>query len=225
MSEEPGVLAGADKTPAIVKLTPMVQQYLRVKERYPDAILLYRLGDFYEMFFEDAERASRLLDLTLTSRNKGDEGAIPLCGVPHHSVTPYVQKLLEHGHKVAICEQVEDPATAKGIVERKVVRVITPGTVLDEESLDPRVPSYLAAVIAQGERLALGVVDLSTGELRATEIESFDALTEEIARLKPREVVIARGSLDAAARTRLPAAMRTSDLDVAEFSNARFFGW
>src|SRR2546428_1890034 len=194
MSEEPGVLAGAGKAPAVVKLTPMVQQYLRVKERYPDAILLYRLGDFYEMFFEDAERASRLLDLTLTSRSKaGDEARIPLCGVPHHSVQPYVQKLLEHGLKVAICEQVEDPATAKGIVERKVVRVITPGTVLDEESLDPRAPSYLAVVIAKQERSALAVVDLSTGELRAAEIEPIDALYEEIGRLRAREVVVASG--------------------------------
>src|SRR2546427_1309456 len=113
---------------SVLKLTPMIQQYLRVKERYPDAILLYRLGDFYEMFFEDAERASKILDLTLTSRNKGDEAAIPLCGVPHHSVEPYIQKLLEHGLKVAVCDQVEDPAKAKGIVERKVVRVVTPGT-------------------------------------------------------------------------------------------------
>src|SRR2546428_3526156 len=169
MSEEPGVLAGAGKAPAVVKLTPMVQQYLRVKERYPDAILLYRLGDFYEMFFEDAERASRLLDLTLTARNKGDEARIPLCGVPHHSVQPYVQKLLEHGLKVAICEQVEDPATAKGIVERKVVRVITPGTVLDEEILDPRSPSYLVSVVAGRGSLLLGVVRPPTDPPRAPE--------------------------------------------------------
>src|SRR5437016_4087125 len=225
MSEEPGVLAGADKTPAIVKLTPMVQQYLRVKERYPDAILLYRLGDFYEMFFEDAERASRLLDLTLTARNKGDEARIPLCGVPHHSVQPYIQKLLENGLKVAICEQVEDPATAKGIVERKVVRVITPGTVLDEESLDPRAPSYLAVVIAKPERSALAVVDLSTGELRAAEIESIDALYEEIGRLRPREVVLAAGSSGLAARPPLAATLRTSELGEGAFSRERFFAW
>ncbi|MBI2963083.1 MAG: DNA mismatch repair protein MutS [Deltaproteobacteria bacterium] len=203
----------------------MVQQYLRVKERYPDAILLYRLGDFYEMFFEDAERASRLLDLTLTSRSKGDEARIPLCGVPHHSVQPYVQKLLEHGLKVAICEQVEDPATAKGIVERKVVRVVTPGTVLEEENLDPRAPSYLAAVVAHGERSALAVVDLSTGELRAAEIDSLESLGEELGRLRPREVVMAAGSVPPAAAARLPAALRTSELPAAEFSADRLLGW
>ncbi|HUE39344.1 MAG TPA: DNA mismatch repair protein MutS [Candidatus Binatia bacterium] len=227
MSEEPlspvsdvAPTAGV-KSPAVIKLTPMVQQYLRVKERYPDAILLYRLGDFYEMFFEDAERASRLLDLTLTARNKGDEARIPLCGVPHHSVQPYIQKLLEHGLKVAICEQVEDPASAKGIVERKVVRVITPGTVLDEEILDPRAPSYLAVVTAKQERAALAVVDLSTGELRAAEIESLEALHEEVARLRPREVVVASG----AGRPALPAALRTSELAEAAFSQERFFAW
>ena len=219
------MLAGADKTPAVVKLTPMVQQYLRVKQCYPDAILLYRLGDFYEMFFEDAERASRLLDLTLTARNKGDEARIPLCGVPHHSVQPYIQKLLENGLKVAICEQVEDPAMAKGIVERKVVRVITPGTVLDEESLDPRAPSYLAVVIAKQERSALAVVDLSTGELRAAEIESIEALYEEIGRLRPREVVLAAGSSGLAARPPLAATLRTSELGEGAFSRERFFAW
>ncbi len=226
MSEVLGLPLGLpDKAPPVVKLTPMVQQYLRVKESYPDAILLYRLGDFYEMFFEDAERASRLLDLTLTSRNKGDEAPIPLCGVPHHSVQPYVQKLLEHGLKVAICEQVEDPATAKGIVERKVVRVVTPGTVLEEESLDPRAPSYLTAVVACGERSALAVVDLSTGELRAAEIDSLEALCEELGRLRPREVVMAAGSIPPPASARLPAALRTSELPAAEFSAERLFGW
>jgi DNA mismatch repair protein MutS len=223
MSERPG--AETARAPAAVKLTPMVQQYLRVKERYPDAILLYRLGDFYEMFFEDAERASRLLDLTLTARNKDDEAPIPLCGVPHHSVQPYIQKLLENGLKVAICEQVEDPAVAKGIVERKVVRVITPGTVLEEESLDPRSPSYLAAVIAQEERAALAVVDLSTGELRAAEIDSLEALHEELGRLRPREVVVAAGSPGLAARGAVAATLRTSELGAAAFSKERFLAW
>ena len=208
-----------------VKLTPMVQQYLRVKERYPDAILLYRLGDFYEMFFEDAERASRILDLTLTSRNRGEEPRIPLCGVPHHSVQPYVQRLLEHGLKVAICEQVEDPAAAKGIVDRKVVRVISPGTVLDEESLDPRLPSYLAAVVVKGDRAALGVVDLSTGELRAAEADTIDALAEELARLQPRELLVGPGALAIVTAAKLPGARRTSEIDAAEFSPQRLLTW
>jgi DNA mismatch repair protein MutS len=224
MSEEQPLRLGG-KEPSVVKLTPMLQQYLRLKERYPDAILLYRLGDFYEMFFEDAERASRLLDLTLTSRSKGDDARIPLCGVPHHSVQPYVQKLLEHGLKVAICEQVEDPATAKGIVERKVVRVITPGTVLEEESLDPRAPSYLAAVIARAGRYGLAVVDLSTGELRATESQSLEGLEEELGRLRPREVILAAGLLGAAPLARLPPTLRTSELPAEEFSPDRLSDW
>src|SRR2546427_5868079 len=210
---------------SVLKLTPMIQQYLRLKDRYPDAILLYRLGDFYEMFFEDAERASRLLDLTLTSRSKGDDSRVPLCGVPHHSVQPYVQKLLQHGHKVAICEQTEDAATAKGIVERKVVRVITPGTVLEEESLDPREPSYLAAVVARAGRHALAVVDLSTGELRATESELLEGLEEELGRLRPREVIVAAGSLDAATLARLPPTLRTSELPSEAFASERLSDW
>ncbi len=189
------VLSGILPSARGVKITPMIQQYLEQKRRYPDAILLYRLGDFYEMFFEDAEVASRLLDLTLTARNKGDEVPVPLCGVPHHSVQPYVQKLLDAGHKVAICEQTEDPAAAKGIVERRVVRVVTPGTILEEEGLEPREPSYLVALVGNGVRVGLGVVDLSTGELRASEIEGGDALREELARLRPREVIVAAGSL------------------------------
>jgi DNA mismatch repair protein MutS len=226
VSEEPSLpLEEAEKAPRVVKLTPMVAQYLRVKERYPDAILLYRLGDFYEMFFEDAERASRILDLTLTSRNKSDETPIPLCGVPHHSVQPYVQKLLEHGHKVAICEQVEDPALAKGIVDRRVVRVISPGTVLDEESLDPRAPSYLAAVRIEGERAALALVDLSTGELRAAEVDSSEALAEELRRLAPREVIVAAGSTAAPALGGAGGALRTSELPASAFSRERFFAW
>jgi DNA mismatch repair protein MutS len=224
MNEELPLRLG-DREPSVVKLTPMLQQYLRLKDRYPDAILLYRLGDFYEMFFEDAERASRLLDLTLTSRSKGDDSRVPLCGVPHHSVQPYVQKLLEHGHKVAICEQTEDAATAKGIVERKVVRVITPGTVLEEESLDPREPSYLAAVVARAGRHALAVVDLSTGELRATESELLEGLEEELGRLRPREVIVAAGSLDAATLARLPPTLRTSEVPLEAFAPERLSEW
>jgi len=122
------------------KITPMMQQYLQIKERYRDAILFFRLGDFYEMFFEDAHTASKILDIALTSRNKSEDGAVPLCGVPYHSAEPYIQKLLDAGHKVAVCEQVEDPATAKGVVKREVVRVITPGTVTAVEALDAQLP-------------------------------------------------------------------------------------
>ena len=104
----------------------MMRQYLQIKERYRDAILFFRLGDFYEMFFEDAHTASKILDIALTSRNKTEDGSVPLCGVPYHAADPYIQKLLDAGHKVAVCEQVEDPVTAKGVVKREVVRVITP---------------------------------------------------------------------------------------------------
>ncbi len=202
----------------------MIQQYLQVKERYPDAILLYRLGDFYEMFFEDAEHASRILDLTLTSRNKGEEARVPLCGIPHHSAQPYIQKLLETGHKVAVCEQVEDPALAKGLVERKVVRVVTPGTVLEEENLEPSEPSYLAAILGEGPRAGLAVVDLSTGELRATETDSPELLREEVTRLRPREMIFAEGTV---ARESLGplAALRTSPLAVTRFDPVRFARW
>ena len=130
----------------MAKTTPMMQQYLEIKSEYPDAILFFRLGDFYEMFMDDAVVASRVLDITLTSRNKGATEEIPLCGVPFHSCQPYVAKLVQNGHKVAICEQVEDPKEAKGIVKRAVVRVVTPGLVVDTDTLDPRRNNYLMAL-------------------------------------------------------------------------------
>ena len=197
-----------------MKMTPMLAQYLRLKERHRDAILMFRLGDFYEMFFEDAERAAAILDITLTSRNKHDATPIPLCGVPHHSVEPYIQKLLGAGLKVAICEQVEDPRGAKGLVDRDVVRVVTPGTILEEESLDPRAPSFLAVLAGDPTGFGLAVADVSTGELRVAEFPApgasaaarsaggveasvalehgdvIDAIAEEIARLGVKELVL-----------------------------------
>ena len=201
-----GVEAGAG-----VKLTPMLAQYLSLKERHRDAILMFRLGDFYEMFFEDAERAAAILDITLTARNKQDAAPIPLCGVPFHSVEPYIQKLLGAGLKVAICEQVEDAKASKGLVDRDVVRVITPGTVFEEESLDPRVPSFLAVLAGSPEGYGLAVADVSTGEVRVVEFplapvagvrtgdgggseieraDAIDGVAEEIARLGVRELVL-----------------------------------
>lgn len=195
-----------------VKLTPMLAQYLRLKEQHRDAVLMFRLGDFYEMFFEDAERASAILDITLTARNKHDPNPIPLCGVPFHAVDGYIQKLLAAGLKVAICEQVEDPRGAKGLVDRDVVRVITPGTVLEEENLDPRSASFLAVVARGTDGLALAACDLSTGEVRLMEFspaagrergattdaptrladdDALDAAAEELARLGAKELVIA----------------------------------
>ena len=172
-----------------MKLTPMLEQYLRVKSEHPDALLFFRLGDFYEMFFEDAERAAPILDVTLTSRSKKDDVPIPMCGVPYHAVQPYVAKLLAAGLKVAICDQMEDPTTARGLVDRAVVRVITPGTVTEEECLDPKCPNYLVAVTRAAEQLVLAAVDLSTGELRVVPLADDLALADELLRLNPREVL------------------------------------
>ena len=169
----------------------MLQQYLQIKERYQDAILFFRLGDFYEMFFEDAHVASKVLDITLTSRNKSDDGAVPLCGIPYHAAQPYIQKLLEAGHKVAVCEQVEDPALAKGVVKREVVRVITPGTVTADEALDGRGNNFLAAVCQGETACGLALSDITTGEFRCTEIADEAAFLDELGRIQPSEILLA----------------------------------
>jgi DNA mismatch repair protein MutS len=169
----------------------MMHQYLRIKERYRDAILFFRLGDFYEMFFEDAETASRILDIALTSRNKNEDSAVPLCGVPYHSAEPYIRKLLDAGHKVAVCEQVEDPKTAKGVVQREVVRVITPGTVTSADALDARDNNFLAAVYEGRGNFGLAVTDITTGEFRFTQLADEQFLFDEISRVKPSELLVA----------------------------------
>src|SRR5258706_5188774 len=127
--------------------TPLMRQYLDVKDKHPDAVVLFRLGGFYEMFFEDAVVGARLLDLTLTTREKGKDDAVPMCGVPHHAARGYIAKLTELGHRVVLCEQVEDPKLAKGLVKREVVRVVTPGITLDDEVLDPKLPRYVVALV------------------------------------------------------------------------------
>jgi DNA mismatch repair protein MutS len=175
------------------KLTPMIRQYLQIKERYRDAILFFRLGDFYEMFFEDAEKASKVLDIALTSRNRNEESAVPLCGVPYHAATPYIGRLLDAGYKVAICEQVEDPKTAKGVVQREVVRVITPGTITEGEALDARDNSFLAALSRGKKGYGLAVTDVTTGEFRFTQFGDYSSLVDEIGRVRPREVILAEG--------------------------------
>jgi DNA mismatch repair protein MutS len=172
------------------KVTPMMQQYLQIKERYSDAILFFRLGDFYEMFFEDAYTASKILDIALTSRNKSDDASVPLCGVPYHSVEPYIQKLLDAGHKVAVCEQVEDPVLAKGVVKREVVRVITPGTVTASEALDARGNNFLAAVCHGGGGFGLALTDITTGEFRCTQIKIETELLDELGRIRPSEILL-----------------------------------
>jgi DNA mismatch repair protein MutS len=179
----------------MAKTTPMMQQYLEIKSEYPDAILFFRLGDFYEMFMDDAVVAARVLDITLTSRNKGAAEEIPLCGVPFHSCQPYVAKLVQHGHKVAICEQVEDPKEAKGIVKRAVVRVVTPGLVVDTDTLDPRRNNYLMA-LCQGEDGCYGVscVDITTGEFRVTELPDPESTAGEMVSRDPAEVLVVEGA-------------------------------
>ncbi|HEY7715534.1 MAG TPA: DNA mismatch repair protein MutS [Candidatus Binatia bacterium] len=172
------------------KVTPMMQQYLQIKERYRDAILFFRLGDFYEMFFEDAHTAAKILDIALTSRNKNEESSVPLCGVPYHSAEPYIQKLLDAGHKVAVCEQMEDPATAKGVVKRDVVRVITPGTVTATEALDARGNNFLAAVCKAGSAFGLAFTDITTGEFRCTVLADESALFDELGRAQPAELLL-----------------------------------
>jgi DNA mismatch repair protein MutS len=170
--------------------TPMIQQYLAVKEEYPDTILFYRMGDFFEMFFEDAEKASRLLDITLTSRNKKADTPIPMCGVPHRAVQGYIARLIEKGYKVAICDQVEDPSTAKGLVKREVVRVVTPGMILENELLDEKSNNYVLSAIFENGRAGLSYLDISTGAFRVTEAEDMGTVIQETFRISPSEVIL-----------------------------------
>ncbi|MCX5780836.1 MAG: DNA mismatch repair protein MutS [Firmicutes bacterium] len=176
--------------------TPMIEQYLGIKKEQQDAILLFRLGDFYEMFFEDAQTASRALDIVLTSRDGGG-GKIPMCGVPHHAVTNYIAKLIGKGYKVAICDQVENPKQAAGIVKREVTRIITPGTILDELMLEEGKNNYLAAAVAEDNRIGLACIDVSTGDFTVTEMNgaaSKSWLDAELQRLEPAELLLPAGS-------------------------------
>ncbi|SJZ60361.1 DNA mismatch repair protein MutS [Selenihalanaerobacter shriftii] len=175
------------------KLTPMMQQYFSIKNKYEDAILLFRLGDFYEMFADDAKLAAKELELTLTSRNKGKGKKTPMAGIPYHSTESYIATLIEKGYRVAICEQVEDPSEASGLVKREVVRVITPGTVIDNEFLDDKSNNYLATVTAGKNVFGFAIVDISTGEFTVTELSGKRAaanLIDELARINPAECLI-----------------------------------
>ena len=172
------------------KLTPMMQQYMEIKSKNPDYILMYRLGDFYEMFFEDAKLASGELDLVLTGRDCGLDERAPMCGVPYHSVEAYIARLVQKGYKVAVCDQMEDPSVAKGIVRREIVRVITPGTVTDDTMLDGGKNNYLAAVLTAAAGFALVWVDASTGEVCAMELQDEGRVRAELGRLSPREILM-----------------------------------
>jgi DNA mismatch repair protein MutS len=171
-------------------LTPAMRQYLDVKSRYPDCILLFRMGDFYEMFFEDAVTAAKVLDITLTSRNKGKADSIPLCGFPYHAVSGYLAKLIDAGFKAAICEQVEDPKLAKGVVRREVVRVVTPGLVVDADNLEARENNFLASLYLHEDRCGLAFTDISTGEFRVAESAQAEFLLTEISGLSFREIIV-----------------------------------
>jgi len=178
----------------VTESTPMMRQYLQIKGQYPDTILFFRLGDFYEMFFEDAEVASRELDLTLTSRNKNSPDKVPLCGVPYHAASAYISRLIAKGYKVAICDQVEDPRQAKGIVRREVTRVVTPGLVLDAENLEANHNNFLLSLAPpdhqEGSRYGLAYVDISTGDFRIAETEDFSTVEDEVLRIDAREVLL-----------------------------------
>jgi DNA mismatch repair protein MutS len=176
--------------------TPAMRQYLDAKQQNRDAILLFRMGDFYEMFYEDALVAARTLELTLTSRSKDSSGGgIPMCGVPFHAVDGYIARLVKKGFRVAICDQVEDPKKAKGILRREVVRVVSPGTFTDAAYLDAREPAFLMALAAsdRSETIGVALLDVSTGEFNASEYvgpEGRQALADELTVLRPREVIV-----------------------------------
>lgn len=171
-------------------LTPMMQQYMEVKSKYKDCILFYRLGDFYEMFFDDALKASRELELTLTGRDCGLSERAPMCGVPYHAVETYLDRLIEKGYKVAICEQMEDPALAKGLVQRDVIRVVTPGTVIESGMLDERSNNFLLSVCFSGEKAGLAFADVSTGEFFVHQVEDAGrTLADEVTRISPVEII------------------------------------
>ena len=173
----------------MAELTPMMKQYMETKSQYQDCILFYRLGDFYEMFFDDALTASRELEITLTGKNCGQEERAPMCGVPYHAVEGYLNKLVSKGYKVAICEQLEDPKTAKGLVKRDVVRIVTPGTNLDPQALDETKNNYIMCIVYIADRYGMSVADITTGDYFVTELPDSEKLMDEIYKFMPSELI------------------------------------
>jgi len=176
----------------MAEFSPMMQHYLETKEKYKDCILFYRLGDFYEMFFDDAINVSQELELTLTGKDCGQDNRAPMCGIPYHAAETYISKLIENGHKVAICEQLEDPKLAKGIVKREVVRIVTPGTVTESNLLEEKRNNYIMSIFKKGTFFGIAVCDISTGDFYATEIKednNFQRLLDEISRYAPSEII------------------------------------
>ncbi len=173
----------------MAELTPMMQKYMDTKAEYPGCILFYRLGDFYEMFFEDAVTVSRELELTLTGKSCGLEERAPMCGVPYHAVDGYLNRLVAKGYKVAICEQTEDPKQAKGLVRREVVRVVTPGTILDSQMMDESRNNYIMCIVYLADRYGVSVADVSTGDYFVTELPDGGKLKDEIFKFTPSEII------------------------------------
>ena len=183
----------------MAELSPMMQQYMDIKKQYKDEILFYRIGDFYEMFFDDALTASRELDLTLTGKQCGMEERAPMCGVPFHSYEGYVARLIAKGYKVAICEQMEDPSKAKGLVKRDIIRVVTPGTVIESSMLQDDKNNYIASIFLKGNAAGICFADVSTGTAHITELKRekiVPAVIAELCRYHPSEVLMNPGMLD-----------------------------
>lgn len=199
-------------------MTPMFEQYQRLKDSAPDSLLFFRMGDFYELFYEDAKIASRELELTLTARNKGDPNAIPMAGVPHHAAAGYIERLIQAGFRVAIAEQVEDPALTKTLVRREVVRIITPGVVQDTSNLDQRTPNYLAAISSHAGRFGVAALDCSTGDFLATSTATLDEAAAEVSRLEALELLVQPG-LDGAPLKRWVKGVRQSPPVEGSFAN------
>ncbi|MBQ4637841.1 MAG: DNA mismatch repair protein MutS, partial [Clostridia bacterium] len=170
-------------------LSPMMQQYLKIKQENSDCIILFRLGDFYEMFFDDAIEISKALELTLTGRDCGLEERAPMCGVPYHAVDTYVARMIELGYRVAICEQLQDPKTTKGLVDRGVTRIITPGTLREQSLLSETKNNYLLYVFARQGEIGLAYCDISTGELILEQIKNQQALVDSVFRIDPAEIL------------------------------------
>ena len=176
----------------MAEYSPMMQHYLSTKEKYKDCILFYRLGDFYEMFFDDAVNVSQELELTLTGKDCGQEQRAPMCGIPYHAAESYIAKLVQNGHKVAICEQLEDPKLAKGIVKRDVIRVVTPGTVTESNLLEEKKNNFIMSIFKKGIFFGIAICDISTGDFYASEIKeenNFERLLDEISRYSPSEII------------------------------------
>ena len=191
----------------MAELTPMMKQYLEIKKDNPDSILFFRLGDFYEMFADDAKLASKELDLTLTSRDHGkhakpEEERVPMCGIPYHASEAYIARLIAKGYKVAICEQMEDPATAKGLVDRDIIRIVTPGTVIASSMLEEGRNNFICAIYQDSAGAGLCFCDISTGEISVTSFTGPDAnqhLCNELGRFSPREAMLSDGAYSDAA--------------------------